>query len=185
MTGIWKQAAIACLCAMLAVWWWIRREAPDTQHTAYDNPPTLTVTHATAYRYDAQGALQDTLHAQRIAYYHDQRDTFFQNPVLRRETENGHLHGQSQEAHMPQNGNIHFRGNVLMQRFGPSGEELAVRSQRMDYDRSAHTLASPAEVEITDPQSRTQSTGAVWQLKRNYLILQENVRSHYDPSRPR
>lgn len=182
---VWKQAALACLCATLAVWWWAQRYGERPQTLAGDHPPTLTVTHATAYRYDAQGARQDTLQADTVQYYHDGRDTHFIRPVLRRETENGHLHGQSQEAHMLADGTIHFRGDVLMQRFQGGQEKMAVRSPSMDYDPAAQILSSQEDVDMTSPESRTQSRGAIWQLERQYLILQENVRSRYVPNRPR
>lgn len=185
MNGVWKQAALACLCAMLAVWWWTQRYGENPSVQSEGNRPTLTVQQATTYRFAENGALQDTLQAQSVSYYHDSRETRFIRPTLRREIESGHLHGESQEGHMLANGNIDFRGSVLMQRFTGEQEDMAVRSNSLHYDSTAQTLASTEEVEITSPESRTLSLGAVWQLEHNYLILQENVRSHYEPSHRR
>ena len=183
--SIWKQATLACLCALLVVWWWTQRysERPDT--ALADHQPTLTVRQATTYRYDANGALLDTLQADSVHYYHDARDTRFERPVLRREIAGGYLHGKAQTGQHAPDGRVHFNGEAQLARILDGQTDITVRSNTLTYDPAAQTLESSEEVQIDSPESRTLSLGAVWQLERNYLILKENIRSHYEPSRRR
>lgn len=183
--SIWRQAFLACLCAALAIWWWTQRYGENAAQAAAENRPTLTVRQATGYRYDPQGAKLDTLQADSVQYYHDTRITHFTQPVLRRETANGHLHGQAQHGELSPDGNMRFHGEALMRRFTGEALDIAIRSSSLHYDPAAQTLSSDEEVEFTTPESRTLSRGAVWQLERHYLILKENIRSHYEPSRRR
>lgn len=166
----------------MTVWWWSQRFAGESATAQSENMPALTLHDASAYRYGTNGWREDTLQADTVQYYGENRDTLFTHPRLHRNTENGHWYGEAANGRYAPDGSIELEGNALMQRFTGNIAEISVYSRILRYDPVTHTLASDETVTINTPESRTTSLGAIWQLERNSLILRQNVRSHYEPS---
>lgn len=180
---MWKNALLACLCAILVVWWWAQRFGERPPQNTDDSAPTLSLHQVSSYRYDAHGARLDTLQADAVNYHHDSGDTHFTRPILRRETAQGHLYADADNGLLAADDTITLNGNARMQRFAGDLAEITVKSALLHYNPHTQTLSTPQEVAIDTPDSHTLSLGAVWQLERNYLILEQNVRSHYEPRR--
>lgn len=147
-----------------------------------EDSPVLTLHNISTYRYGENGLREDTLKADIVRYYGDDRDTLFTRPRLRRDIEGGHFHGEAANGRHAPDGSVELEGDALMQRFAGDMAEISVRSRILRYDPAAQTLASDESVTIDTPESHTTSLGALWQLEHNSLILKQNVRSHYEPS---
>ena len=180
---MWKNAWLACLCAALTVWWWTQRFASLPPAPTEHNTPTLTLENTTSYRYGENGLRMDTLQAHSVQYHDESGDTHFLNPVLERNTQEARFHAEGDTGLLAANDTITLIGNARMQRLTNGAVEITVTSHSLHYDPAAQALSSADEVTITTPDSRTLSQGAVWQLASNYLILEQNVRSHYEPRR--
>lgn len=180
--GIWRYAFFACACAGMSAWWWAQRFSGEHAPARDENAAILTLHDASAYRYGDSGERTDTLQAAAVHYYGDDRDILFTRPRLRREQADGHIAARAQSGrHLP-DGSVHLEGDAVMERLVGATAELTVASQAFTYHPAANTLATEHSVTFTTPQSITTSTGAIWQLEHNSLILGQNVRSRYEPS---
>ncbi|MDO5090495.1 MAG: LPS export ABC transporter periplasmic protein LptC [Cardiobacteriaceae bacterium] len=180
--GLWHYALFACACAGMAAWWWAQRFASENAPATAQDAPVLTLHDASAYRYDENGARLDTLHAQSVHYYSDERDTLFAEPRLRREHENGHIAARAQQGRYAPDGSVILDGDAVIERFTATEKDASAASDTFIYHPGDNTLATDRFVTLTTAESTTTSTGAVWQLERNSLILKQNVRSRYEPS---
>lgn len=180
--GVWRHAFFACACAGMAIWWWSQRFAAENAAAPDTEAPVLTLHAIKAYRYGENGLREDTLQADTVHYYSDDRDTLFTRPRLRRDTATGHLEGEGNSGRYAPDGSITLEGDALMRRFSGNSPDISVQSRILHYSPAAQTLASDETVTITTPESHTTSLGALWQLEHNSLILKQNVRSRYEPS---
>lgn len=169
------------LILLSAYWWHSQNEQPNTRSTTPDTP-LLTLEHSTTYRYALNGQRNTTLSAEHSEHYRSGRGTDLTNPDLSHHTPPyNHYTLSAASGHISADKNtITFTHNVIAERHNGRIRDAELTTTQLTYRRDTNTIYTKQPITFTTPTSQTQATGALWRLLENSLILEQNIRTHYD-----
>lgn len=174
-------AACALLVAVAVRWWWpveiVDGERPGPPDPRFDY--VLGDFHARFY--DERGELDLELRGPRLVHAEATRQAVVTDPEFRIRSDDTVWDGRARSALLHRDNDwLTLREDVVVTRPHPRGE-VVIRSDRIEYDRSAGRIHSPVQARVS--QAGTELTGGtltVWTADQR-MELDNHVEAIYRP----
>ena len=170
------------ILALICIYWWWAQNTPAVISTQHDYVPLLTLTDNTTYIYAENGQRGSSLHAKYTEHHDNGNGTFFTYPELT------HLDGSTvRYLAIAEHGfinnmkdTIRLSEDVVVNRFVNDEIVDQLTTDTLTYLPQTDQITTADPLVFTTPDSHTTATGALWQLDKNWLILKQNIRTHYE-----
>lgn len=176
----WSMAAVAC------VYWWWSQNSPTPQRSDNRDVPLLTLTDNTTYLYGEDGQRISSLQARRTEYFDNGKGTSFIEPEITHYQEDSDVYiANAQKGFISDSRDrIELENSVIVQHLNGDQEIEKLSTEKITYFPLQSEISTSKPLVFTTVDSRTTATGALWRLLPNSLILEQNIRTHYETTTP-
>ncbi len=174
-------AALLILVVAVLTTWYTRQTAPEREVLAPAHVPDYFLRHFTITRLDPDGEPQDRLSADYLVHFADDDTAELEQPEITLFQEDGPpWRIESATAHIDRPADqTWMRGNVIVQRSGPTIEDTEMVTDHLLLHPEANTAETDARVTITRPSSRMTGIGMKADLNRDEIALLSEVRGEH------
>lgn len=181
----WRVVLIACLALVVAlgVRWLMPSDRSATPPiTMPDTQFDYTLSDYSARFRDADDRIELTLSGPRLEHVWAERVARLQEPEFHIEPNGADWQGSSNSGRVLRDDEmLVLEGDVTLIHRDARGD-IAVRTERLRYDRRARTITSDSPVEITQTESKLRSGGLNIELDNNLLELTDGVQGELEPA---
>lgn len=180
--------ALALSLGILTAWLGRISEVVVEEVKLDPNKPQYQMSNAQGHRFDEQGFLKESLTAATAWQLPDQKDVFFQTPVLklyRQGVEQYGVTGGTARYHIDTREVFFDKNVVLTKQADAERPDAEVATEKLTVDTVNETARTDAPIHYRYGKSYGSSLGMSYDNKTGYLDLPAKVKATiYDPKRP-
>ncbi|RBO82552.1 LPS export ABC transporter periplasmic protein LptC [Marinomonas aquiplantarum] len=174
------MAAFAVIA--LALFWY--QAAPKVNLLSTDSlssTPDYFITEVTAQRFDPQGKLIETIHAEQTLHYIQAAKTLLEQPNVDRYSTSGSWHAEARQGAIEDGSNdILLTDNVTAVKKYQGSEDVLLNADTIHYLDQDKSLTSQGNATLTSNQGKTSAGTITTYINSEEVIMTGSVRGNYE-----